>query len=656
MKRIPVTKESYMQKFNTGKSTARTGKINKKAAMGAVNFGWNLTSGIGSINTSAYNTSYANMGMATGSFGDVPMYFALMNANNGGILYWPVTLKEKYEWFRYFARTDPFVKRAVEFHTDLPMSKLVLRMPKMNDAKLREKILRKYENMVKKINLFDRLHSALYETNILGNAFLFCEYNDEKKSWEKIVILPPEEILISKFPMSDQAKVQYRPEILNQVINKQNVNVDSEEAYQEFIENLPSEQKAVFSNIPYDLAKQLIENDGTLVMDTDPYTGDGENKCGSFVYHFSEKRHDYYDLGTSPLECVLIPLLMKEHYKYTQLALASRNMTPRNKICAPDVSEEDLVKLREEVDMSMLNPDYSIVTNYDWSWEMIGAENRLIDLSREYQTIEEQFFAGLSVTKEILTGEGMYSGGKISVELLNTKYMFKREIMCNFVEESLFKPMAEDNGFYEEDEWGNKTYFYPKLSFTRLSIRDNAEVFDSLFQLYQKGSIPVDIILDLFNLDSDEIHEKLKQDMFTVKDAAYNDMLRSVYSSIADRVTENTDLADQMINYITGPEGKKLNLVQNQEEDSEDSGNPFGNSPEQESEDEIVEEYLKEKQEEENNSDDQPKEEMIDQYINEQNPTEIEASPEDEEVSELIAKKISNKRVNGEVQKNSQSH
>ena len=64
-----------------------------------------------------------------------------------------------------------------------------------------------------------------------------------------------------------------------------------------------------------DVVKQLVENNGVLVMDTDPFSGDGDCKVGSFVHHFTEKRHDYYDIGTSPLECVLIPLLMKEHYK-----------------------------------------------------------------------------------------------------------------------------------------------------------------------------------------------------------------------------------------------------------------------------------------------------------------------------------------------------
>ena len=65
--------------------------------------------------------------------------------------------------------------------------------------------------------------------------------------------------------------------------------------------------------------KQLKENNGKLIMDTNPYSGDGNSKIGSFVFHFCEKRHEYQDLGVSPLECILTPLLMKEHYKHTRL-------------------------------------------------------------------------------------------------------------------------------------------------------------------------------------------------------------------------------------------------------------------------------------------------------------------------------------------------
>lgn len=469
-------------------------------------------------------------------------------------------------------RKDPIVKRAVEFHTDLPMSKLILRMPKMEDKEKSRMIQKRYENMVKEIKLFDRLHSILFELNVLGNCFCFNDFDEKRKQWSKIVILPPEEVNIAQYPMSDNSRVEYRPEQLKKILSENQPSIMDEESYKKSIAMLPSDKRRVLEGVPYDVARQLMSDDECIVMDTDPYNGEGDHKVGSFVYHFAEKRHPYYDLGVSPLECILEPLLMKEFLKNTNLSLASRNMTPRNKITAPNITREQLEELREQIDMSSLNPDYSVVTNYEWAWEQIGANDRLIDTGKEYEELDEQYYAGLGLTKEMITGEGLHSGSKINVELLNTRYMFKRELLIDFVENSLFEPMAEENGWYETDDYGNKTYFYPHLSFSRLSIRDNAEVFDSLFQLYQKGSLPIDIILELFNLDSDEILEKLKQDQFTPKDAVHNDMVRAIYSEIASQIAQNTNLADLVIKNMSGPNGEKLQKVEQPQDDYMASG------------------------------------------------------------------------------------
>lgn len=713
MKRIPVTKASYKKipkaPLAPGKTiSANSHPIDKdknKIASFMGGFGraaWNRPTMLGGA-SSFYQNSY--MGGGSSGFGDMPQYFAFLNEQNGGVLYYPVTLKEKYEWYRYFFRCfidenveilmsngkekklseiiigdeiinnngnvvkvikkieneyrgdiysisvygkeksifvtadhlyfvneknvkkwkradeinlgdnvygknnkiysvvniekkyyeghvfcivtngenydacsfianglvnhncDPYVHAAICLHADLPMSKLVLRMPKMKDTIKRKNILAKYQTMVNDLKLFEKLHSILFETNVIGNCFVFVQYNDEKQAWDKIVILPPEEIDVANYPMSDIKCVQYRPEILNSILSKYNFPLDDYNAYCKYVDGLDEDEKQVLQDVDFELVKQLKENNGALIMDTNPYSGDGNSKIGSFVFHFCEKRHEYQDLGVSPLECILTPLLMKEHYKHTQLSLASRNMTPRNVVSATGISKDALDDLRDQIDQSMLSPDYSIVTNYEIQWETIGAENRLIDLSREYETIENQIFAGLGVTREILTGEGMYSGNKISVEILNTRYLFKRELLQRFVEDNLFKPYALQNGFFEDDENGNRTWFYPRLSFTRLTIRDNNEVFDSLFQLYQKGSIPIGTILDLFNLDEDEVDEKLKKDMFTPKDATYNEMLRGVYSSIGDKLVENTDLAKQVIESITGPKGKRLVYKESNEDD-----------------------------------------------------------------------------------------
>ena len=77
--------------------------------------------------------------------------------------------------------------------------------------------------MVEKLNLFNLLHSALYELNVIGNAFMYIEFDDEKKEWSKISLLPPEEISVSTLPMSNgNAMIQYSPELPNILIRRYN--------------------------------------------------------------------------------------------------------------------------------------------------------------------------------------------------------------------------------------------------------------------------------------------------------------------------------------------------------------------------------------------------------------------------------------------------
>jgi len=275
-----------------------------------------------------------------------------------------------------------------------------------------------------------------------------------------------------------------------------------------------------------------------------------DGKAGSFVYHMARRRSPYMDLGASVLERVLVPMLMKEHFRYTQLGLASRNMTPKNKISAPNLTQPELDDLRLQLDLSYMDPDYSIVTNYDWDWEQIGADGRLLDLQGEYEMIENQVFASMGVTRELMTGEGTWSGNRITIEIINSMFLLTREMLREYVENYLFRPVAVANGWFEEDKNGVREYYYPKLGFNRLSIRDNAEVFDSLFQLYQKGSLPVDVIYELFNLDSDSLHEKMKNEVFTIKDSTFNRLLEGVNGDLGSRIAEGTDVLDRVVEYL----------------------------------------------------------------------------------------------------------
>jgi hypothetical protein len=180
----------------------------------------------------------------------------------------------------------------------------------------------------------------------------------------------------------------------------------------------------------------------------------------------------------------------------------------------------------------------------------MGSQGRLLDLSAEDENGLNRLFAGLGVTREILTGEGTYTGSKISLEIMNTQYLLFREVIQEYVENYLFKPIARKKGFIEYDEYGNEVLLYPRLSFTRLAIRDNEQFFDAVFQLYQKGSVSIDLILDILNIDPDSTREKIEKDLFTVNDSVFNEVMRNIYTNVAAPLVEKTDLVAKLAEYL----------------------------------------------------------------------------------------------------------
>jgi hypothetical protein len=67
-----------------------------------------------------------------------------------------------------------------------------------------------------------------------------------------------------------------------------------------------------------------------------------------------------------------------------------------------------------------------------------------------------------------------------------------------------------------------------------------------MFNLYQKGSLPISFILELLNIDSDDALEQLKRDMFTPNDSTFNEFLKGVLTKAGDNAIDDTDAIDKI--------------------------------------------------------------------------------------------------------------
>ena len=478
----------------------------------------------------------------------------------------PQSLDEKRNYFRFFYQTDPFVGQAVDLHTELPLSKIRLSTPKARDPELAKRSLDFCSKWARDIGLLHRLIEIVHDYNLLGEVFVFAEDNspdmpdeitqevirelDDKgqpvertvrredadvraekwlkrnyRGWTAIRVLPPEQVHMESFPFTDEKLVELIPDSKTKdVVNRADMGDES--------------AMRIVKSMPEGVVNAIREG-SNIPLNTDP-------DAGSFVYYMARKKSQYEPRGHSMLQRCLRILVYRDKLRQAQTSIASRHMTPIRVISAADMSATDTDALRDQVDLALQDPDYSIITNFEINWNEMGSQGRLLELSSEYDMTDRQMYAGLGVTESLLSGESSYSGDRINLEVINTRYMLLREVLQDMIEDKMLRPMCRRMGFIETDEDGTETVICPALSFTRLALRDNADTFDALFNLYQKGSLDVDVILELLNIDPHTTREKLKRDVLTFNDSKFNDVLGGLYGEVGRALAENSDAAERI--------------------------------------------------------------------------------------------------------------
>ena len=478
----------------------------------------------------------------------------------------PQSLNEQWNYYRFFYNNEPFVGQAIDLHTELPLSKVRLARPQAENRKLADASLRFIEKWVNRIGLLQRLLEIVHEFYLIGEVYIFCEDNNPEmpreithkvvrkveedgslseewvvreddeaieqavewlkknyKGWTKVRILPPEQVHIETFPFTDDFLIELIPDAkTNNLINMAD---QGDERAAKVVDSMdPTVVKAIRSgeNIP---------------LNTDP-------DAGSFVYYMANKKSQYEPRGHSILQRCMRTIVYYDKLRQAQTSIASRHMTPIRLVYAEGMDEGDTETLRDQIDLALQDPDYSIVTNFQVTWEEMNSNGRLLELSGEYDQVARQLYAGLGVTESLLNGESSYSGDRINLEVINTRYMLMREVIQKLVEDNFFKPMCKRMGFVETDEDGEEVVIFPRLSFTRLALRDNQDTFDALFQLYQKGSLDIETILDLLNIDPVRVKERLQEDFATFNDASFTEVLRGMYGRLGDTLAENTNIAE----------------------------------------------------------------------------------------------------------------
>jgi len=543
---------SYRQKVA---ASCGPGTMGGGSGGGGGGMGGGITGGMGG----------ATVGSAGGSF-----YSPELSTD---FLQLPQSLNEQWAYYRFFYNNEPFVGQAIDIHTEIPLSKIRLaRATSAKNPEMAKAALRFCEAWVQRVGLLRHLMGIVHEYHLIGEAFIFCEDGNPEmprevredltivehlledgsvelqehwtlkpdaddraaawmkknyKGWTSIRVLPPEQVHIETFQFTDAILIELIPDGKTKGLLEQAASGDRR-------------AKTVADTID-PVVRQAVLAGENIPLNLDP-------DAGSFVYYMANKKSPYEPRGHSILQRCMRAIVHMDILRQAQAMISSRHMTPVRLIYSADNAMDvaDVELLRDQIDQALQDPDFSIITNFQVTWEELPSNGRLLELSGEYDIVYRQLYAGLGVTESLLSGESSYSGDRINLEIVNTRYMLLRELLQDLVYEYFLKPMCKRMGFVEEDEDGNMVVVCPRLSFTRLPIRDSADIFEQLFQMYQKGSLPVSYIYDALNIDPVEAIEMLQRDALTLRDANMNEALRAMLSGAGQKVSDNSDLGAKL--------------------------------------------------------------------------------------------------------------
>ena len=359
--------------------------------------------------------------------------------------------------------------------------------------------------------------------------------NFKYNGFDRIQVLPPEQIEISNEGLiSDEPTIYFKPPENMKQVYMQDADVSPE-------------------------VRDKLAQEGRIFLNKNPFEG-------SYVIHMARKKSNYELHGRSILQRCLRTVIYREKLRQVQTTIASRNMTPKRLIVAPEIPASEVMALRAHIDEAVADPDYTVVVNYECQWNEIGSEGRLLALDGEWQHTNSDIAIGLGFSPEILIGEGLYSGNRIQLEILNTSYLQFRDVISNIVEEEIFKPIAMKKGFFEIDKYGRPRWIYPKVSFSRMALRDSGDLYDMMLNLYTKGSLPVNIILEFLNIDPETVKRQLEDDLYSVNDSKFNNLLDNIYGSLGPELIARTDILKRVT------KGLQLDEVEVEKEGMEGSG------------------------------------------------------------------------------------
>lgn len=410
---------------------------------------------------------------------------------------WQIPSKrlEIYQWCRFFYNNEPKVAAAIDFYSRFPVTSWTHECSDRN-------VKNHFDKLAKRLKLKKWTQLISHEVHMLGDCFPFQEItcphcrgsgkigdyicDHEGGTVRRLVVLNPDYVDILSPPMSPEPIVALRPdEELIQMVQRQ----------------LPGYDK---------LSPDLIK----MIQSGQPIRLDNRN-----VSHLMYGESPYHRYGNGLIRRLFPILSYKTKLMVAQWVVAERLILPIKvvKIGSEErpAGPADIAEVQSQLAQTAQDPNLTIVTQHAFDIDFVGAAGKILTISNEFELINQEILDGMMLNNALINGEGPQSSGvTVGVEVMIRRLQAWQEEAAEWIEEEIYLPEAMRQGFIDKNpDTGEEEYIVPKIKWGNMNLRDQQNDRQNAFQLYEKGLLSGQTVLEVFDYDPDVEIERKRYDV-----------------------------------------------------------------------------------------------------------------------------------------------
>jgi len=409
----------------------------------------------------------------------------------------PNARKEVYLWANWWRNNEPKVAAAINFYKLFPFSgwKLECSSSYVKDY---------FEKLIQKLNFQKWLPEISGVYHLFGDCFVLatleCEHcegsmidkntgeacSHDGATWASLTILNPDSIQIRPGISGQENSYFYQP-------TERDIRLINERQSQQFYHQIP------------DNVKRLIKKGEPFLLNS---------IC---IEHFKFGSSPWEDYGTPMIRSLFPTLAYKDKLRNAQWLIAERHILPVKVVKVGSdnrpASQSDIDSVQEELAAVANDPNLTLVTHNAFDFDYVGASGKVLQLTNEFELIDQEILDGVMLNKALLNGEGpTYGNAQVGLLAMKQRLETFRNEVARWIEEKLFKPVAEWNGFVIEGERGQDELVYPKIVFSDLELKDKTGILQMFVTANSNGVISNQSLIEEFGLNPDQEIERLREE------------------------------------------------------------------------------------------------------------------------------------------------